>query len=82
MMKTLGIKHFRLSLSWSRILPNGLNDTVNQNGVAFYQNLLNALINDGIEPWVTLFHWDLPMALYDKTNTSGWLASNISDAFE
>lgn len=63
MMKSLGIKHFRLSLSWSRILPDGTTKNPNQEGIDFYNNVLDALIAAGIQPWVTLFHWDLPSAL-------------------
>ncbi len=65
-MKTLGIKNFRLSFSWSRLLVNGTIDSVNAQGVDFYNSLLDELIGAGIEPWVTLYHWDLPLTFYDK----------------
>jgi beta-glucosidase/6-phospho-beta-glucosidase/beta-galactosidase len=73
MMQSLGLKHFRMSLSWSRLLPDGTPASVNQKGVDFYNNVLDALIAAGIEPWVTLFHWDLPSALQDKTDKGAWL---------
>lgn len=63
MMKNLGMKNFRMSLSWSRILPDGTPKSANQKGIDFYNNVLDALIAADIEPWVTLFHWDLPSAL-------------------
>lgn len=63
MMKNLGLRHFRMSLSWSRILPDGTVDNVNQKGVDFYNNVFDELLAAGIEPWVTLFHWDFPSAL-------------------
>jgi len=69
-MSHLGIKAYRFSISWSRIIPNG-EGAVNEEGVQFYSNLIDALISKGIEPWVTLYHWDLPSALIDKFN--GWL---------
>ena len=57
-----GIKHFRLSVSWPRIFPSGTGEP-NQEGLAFYGRLLDALLAAGIEPHVTLYHWDLPQAL-------------------
>jgi beta-glucosidase/6-phospho-beta-glucosidase/beta-galactosidase len=61
MMKRMGIKNFRMSLSWSRILPNGTTDKgINGLGVAFYNYVINELIAAGIRPWVTLHHWDTP----------------------
>lgn len=81
MIASLGLKHFRMSLSWSRILPQGTLDKVNDEGVAFYNSVLDMLINHGIQPWVTLFHWDLPSALQDKTNTGAWLGTKIIGQF-
>jgi beta-glucosidase/6-phospho-beta-glucosidase/beta-galactosidase len=81
MMQNLGIKNFRLSLSWSRLLPNGTNDTVNQAGLDFYNNVINNLTAAGITPWVTLYHWDLPSKLNGQSNSSGWLDPKISDYF-
>ena len=73
LMKSLGIKDFRMSFSWPRLLPNGtvnLTDLsgVSQEGVTFYNSVLDTLANAGITPWVTLYHWDLPAALNDNTN--------------
>jgi beta-glucosidase len=68
LMKEIGLKAYRFSLSWSRILPNGTGE-VNQKGIDFYNNLIDELLAAGIEPFVTLYHWDLPLAL-DKLG--GW----------
>ena len=59
MMKEMGVQAFRMSLSWPRILPNGTG-AVNQRGLDFYSAVLDELEAAGIEPWVTLYHWDLP----------------------
>ena len=69
LMRDLGVKAYRLSLAWSRILPDG-DGTVNQAGIDFYSRLLDALRDANIEPWVTLFHWDYPLALHRR---GGWL---------
>ena len=58
-------------LSWSRLLPNGYPDSLNSGGVDYYNNLINGLIANGIEPVVTLYHWDLPQIIQDLHN--GWL---------
>ena len=81
MMQAMGIKNFRLSFSWARILPNGTTDRPSADGIAFYNNVLTALLEAGIEPYVTLYHWDLPQALNDKTVTGGWLNPNIPNKF-
>lgn len=69
MMKEMGIKAYRFSISWPRVLPNGIGE-VNELGLAFYDNLVDELIEAGIEPYVTLFHWDLPYELHKK---GGWM---------
>lgn len=51
---------FKLSFSWSRILPNGFTDNVNEDGVQFYKNVINEILENGMTPMVTLFQWDLP----------------------
>ena len=80
-MRNLGVKNYRMSISWSRILPTGTVDNVNQKGVDFYNNVLDALIAAGIQPWVTLYHWDLPSALFGKGPTDAWLGTKIIDQF-
>jgi beta-glucosidase len=69
LMKELGIRAYRFSLSWSRILPEGTG-AVNAKGLDFYRSLVDGLLEAGIEPWVTLFHWDYPLTLYHR---GGWL---------
>lgn len=61
--KEMGLKAYRLSIAWTRILPDGTGE-VNQKGLDFYNNLIDELLKNGIEPYVTLFHWDLPKCLY------------------
>jgi beta-glucosidase len=75
LMKNLGIKSYRFSLAWPRILPEG-RGKVNQPGLDFYSRLIDALLEAGILPMVTLFHWDLPISL-----TGGWLDRSVVDAF-
>ena len=77
-MQELGIKHFRMSLAWSRMFPNG--DAVrNQKGFDFYDRVIDALLEAGIEPNVTLYHWDLPQPLEDQ---GGWPTRVVLDPFE
>lgn len=66
-LKELGFKAYRFSISWPRILPNGVGE-INKEGVEYYHLLINELINNDIIPFVTLYHWDLPSALGDWTN--------------
>lgn len=68
LMKEIGLKSYRFSISWPRVLPDGTGK-VNENGVQFYLNLVDELTAAGIEPIVTLYHWNLPTALYEK---GGW----------
>lgn len=68
-MKEMGIRAYRFSLSWARILPEGTG-RVNEKGVAFYNELIDALKEAGIEPYITMFHWDYPYALFQK---GAWL---------
>ncbi len=77
LMRSLGLRHYRLSLAWPRIFPQG-DGPPNQAGLDFYRRLFAALAERGITPWVTLFHWDLPQALEDR---GGWPARATVDAF-
>ncbi len=77
LMRSLGIRHYRLSLAWPRILPGG-RGVVNQKGVDFYHRLFDSLQKHGITPWVTMFHWDLPQALEDE---GGWRVRGVTEAF-
>ena len=77
LMKRLGIRNYRLSLAWPRILPDG-DGAVNQKGVDFYHRLFDCMQKHGITPWVTMFHWDLPQALEDR---GGWRVRGTADAF-
>ncbi|KAK9823911.1 hypothetical protein WJX72_006306 [[Myrmecia] bisecta] len=77
-MKELGIQVFRFSISWPRIFPDG-SGQVNQAGLDFYSRLIDALLAAGIEPSVTLYHWDLPQALHDRYG--GWLSDQIVPDF-
>ena len=77
MMRSIGLTAYRFSISWSRILPEGTG-RVNPKGIAFYDRLVDTLLNRGISPSVTLFHWDLPAALDDR---GGWLNRDIADWF-
>ncbi|XP_020245593.1 beta-glucosidase 24-like [Asparagus officinalis] len=68
-MKEMGFETYRFSISWSRILPEGtIEGGINPAGVAFYNNVINELLANGITPFVTLFHWDAPLALEKKYN--------------
>jgi len=77
LMAELGIPNYRLSLSWPRIIPNGTG-AVDPKGLEFYDQLIDALLAKGIEPWVTLFHWDEPTELYYR---GGWLNRDSADWF-
>ncbi|XP_051122318.1 beta-glucosidase 6-like [Andrographis paniculata] len=71
LMKDLGMDAYRFSIAWSRIYPNGTG-AINKAGIDHYNGLINSLIANGIEPYVTIYHWDLPQGLEDKYN--GWLS--------
>jgi beta-glucosidase len=77
LMKRLGVKNYRFSIAWPRVVPNGAGPT-NQAGLDFYERLVDELLKKGIEPFVTLYHWDLPQALQDK---GGWANRETTDAF-
>jgi beta-glucosidase len=77
LMKLLGIQGYRFSVSWPRVLPEGVG-AVNEPGLAFYDKLVDELLAAGIVPYVTLFHWDYPYELYCR---GGWLNRDSSDWF-
>lgn len=72
LMKQIGLRAYRFSVSWSRILPQGVG-TINPKGVDFYDRLIDELLAANIQPYVTLFHWDYPQELYYR---GGWLNSD------
>eukprot|EP00980_Cylindrotheca_fusiformis_P003968 scaffold874_cov126-Cylindrotheca_fusiformis.AAC.1 len=78
LMHSLHIKAYRFSISWTRIYPDGVG-VVNQAGIDFYNKLIDTLLKYDIEPWITLYHWDLPQMLEDKYG--GWLDRQIVDDF-
>ncbi|WP_338359609.1 GH1 family beta-glucosidase [Yeosuana marina] len=78
LMKNMGVKAYRFSIAWARIMPTG-KDTINEAGIAFYNELIDTLLEADITPWVTLYHWDLPLAL--QLEDDGWLGKNITDYF-
>ncbi|HEY8533269.1 MAG TPA: GH1 family beta-glucosidase [Micromonospora sp.] len=77
LMAELGLKAYRFSIAWPRIQPTG-SGPVNQAGLDFYQRLVDELLTYGIEPWVTLYHWDLPQPLEDA---GGWPARDTAARF-
>ncbi|MFN8446173.1 MAG: GH1 family beta-glucosidase [Caldilineaceae bacterium] len=77
LMKSLNIQAYRFSIGWPRILPQG-RGTVNQAGLDFYSKLVDGLLEKGITPYVTLYHWDLPQALQDQ---GGWPQRATAEAF-
>lgn len=68
LLKYMGMDVYRFSISWSRIFPKGSSrhGAVNKEGIAYYNNLINELLKNGIEPFVTLYHWDMPQVLEDE----------------
>ncbi|KAD6453208.1 hypothetical protein E3N88_07913 [Mikania micrantha] len=80
LLKKMGVKYFRFSISWSRILPGGkVSMGKNLEGINFYNKLIDELKDNEIEPFVTLFHWDLPNALEEEY--MGFLSSKIVEDF-
>ena len=73
LVKALNIPNFRFSISWPRIFPQGRGH-INQKGVAYYQKVIDACLEAGITPWLTLYHWDLPLAL---SQSGGWTNRDI-----
>ncbi|GAB3692346.1 GH1 family beta-glucosidase [Saccharopolyspora tripterygii] len=77
LMRELGLTHYRFSLAWPRLQPDGTGE-LNPAGLDFYSRLIDALLEAGIQPWVTLYHWDLPQALEDR---GGWPERNTALRF-
>ncbi|HEY4327660.1 MAG TPA: GH1 family beta-glucosidase [Mucilaginibacter sp.] len=77
LIKQLNIPNFRFSISWPRILPDGTGQ-INEEGIAYYNRVIDYCIQQGIEPWVTVYHWDLPQALELK---GGWTNREIISWF-
>ncbi|MFC4243270.1 GH1 family beta-glucosidase [Gryllotalpicola reticulitermitis] len=77
LIKSLGVSAYRLSIAWPRIIPEGTG-AVNEAGLAFYERVIDGLIDRGIDPVVTLYHWDLPQPLQDR---GGWTNRETSYAF-
>jgi beta-glucosidase len=77
LMKRLGLQAYRFSVAWPRVIPSG-RGAVNARGLDFYSRLVDALLEKGIEPYVTLFHWDLPQSLQDQ---GGWPNRSTATAF-
>ncbi len=79
LMQELGMKTYRFSFSWARIIPDG-DGEINQAGLDFYHHVVDTLLAHNIKPMVTLYHFDLPYALVEKYN--GWEDRRCIDAFE
>lgn len=77
LMKHLGIKAYRFSISWARIMPEGTG-RVNEKAITLYRNMILEMKKNGIEPYITMYHWELPQALEDK---GGWLNEDIVEWF-
>lgn len=77
LMNEIGLKAYRLSISWPRVIPAGTG-AINSKGLDFYDRLVDELLQKGITPYITLFHWDYPYELYKK---GGWLNPDSSDWF-
>lgn len=77
LMKQIGLRAYRFSIAWPRILPEGTG-TVNEAGLDFYDRLVDELLANDIQPWATLYHWDLPQTLEDR---GGWPERSIIDAY-
>lgn len=77
LMKEFGLRAYRFSISWPRVLPKGKGN-INKLGINFYNNLIDELLKVGIEPWVCLYHWSLPQTLQDE---GGWANPDIVDYF-
>jgi beta-glucosidase len=77
-MKEIGLQAYRFSIAWPRILPNGRGE-INPEGLRFYSDLVDGLLEAGSQPWITLFHWDLPQVLDDE---GGWASRDMLGAWD
>ena len=77
MMSEMGLQGYRFSIDWSRVLPEGFGK-VNEEGIAFYNHLIDALLEKGVEPYITLYHWELPYEVYKR---GGWMNPQIVEWF-
>ena len=75
--QSLGVNAYRFSIAWPRILPSG-RGAINQKGLDFYSRLVDGMLERGLQPWATLYHWDLPQALQEQ---GGWASRETVDAF-
>ncbi|MEE6472490.1 hypothetical protein FKM82_009623 [Ascaphus truei] len=79
-LKALGVTHYRFSISWARLFPNGTESGPNEAGLSYYKSLINRLKKLSIEPVVTLYHWDLPQRLQD--DLGGWVNESMVGIFK
>lgn len=77
LLQQLGAKAYRLSIAWPRVMPDGIGK-VNEEGLAYYDRLIDSLLAAGVQPWVTMYHWDTPMGIY---NRGGWLNPDMPNYF-
>lgn len=78
LLKEIKVSHYRFSISWPRIMPTGRADHINKAGMDYYNRLIDALLENNIQPMVTLYHWDMPAEL---EKIGGWLNEEIVDIF-
>ncbi|KAL4702048.1 hypothetical protein ACJJTC_012496 [Scirpophaga incertulas] len=76
--KELGLDFYRFSVSWTRILPNGLTNKINKLGIAYYNGLIDELLRNNIKPFLTIYHWDLP---YELQKLGGWVNPLVTEWF-
>lgn len=79
LVRDMGLDIYRFSISWTRILPTGMDDKISEDGVAYYNNLINELLKYNITPMATIYHWELPQVLHEF---GGWTNPLIVNYFE